>query len=121
MRPSKTLVGEDGAVAAFFLVQHADLNPDFQRECLMLMEELRSINHQEVYLPGMAYLTYRIRMADEKPQLYGTQVLINPQTKEIIIYPIEDPDNLEKRRAAHGLSSMEKYVEQVKKNYGVQK
>lgn len=119
--PSKTLVGEDGALAAFLLVQHADLNPDFQRECLVLMEELRLTNPQEVYLPAIAYLTDRIRMANQEPQLYGTQVLINPQTKEIIIYPIEDPDNLGKRRASYELPPMEEYLEQIKNAYGIKK
>ena len=117
--PSKTLIGEDGAAIAFLLVQHADLNLDFQKECLILMEELALRNRQEVYLPGIAYLTDRIRIADKKRQLYGSQVFIYPQTKEIIIYPIEDPDNLEKRRSAYGLPLMKEYVEQIKKAYGI--
>ncbi|MGD2109344.1 MAG: hypothetical protein PVI86_08115, partial [Phycisphaerae bacterium] len=36
--PTRTAVGSDGARAAWLLVQHAGLDPGFQRKCLTLME-----------------------------------------------------------------------------------
>lgn len=35
--PTKQLFGTDGANAAWLIVQHADLNPQFQPKCLDLM------------------------------------------------------------------------------------
>jgi hypothetical protein len=37
--PGKSLVGEDAAEVAWLLVQHADLDLDFQERCLPLLEE----------------------------------------------------------------------------------
>jgi hypothetical protein len=37
--PGKSLVGADGAQAAWLLVQHADLDREFQRQCLPLLKE----------------------------------------------------------------------------------
>src|SRR5262245_16811487 len=37
--PGKSIVGADGAFAAWLLVQHADADPDFQAYCLELMKE----------------------------------------------------------------------------------
>ena len=38
--PTNTLAGKDGANAAWLLVQHADADPKFQRQCLDLMSKL---------------------------------------------------------------------------------
>jgi len=38
--PGKRLIGEDGANAAWLLVQHADANLVFQKQCLALMKPL---------------------------------------------------------------------------------
>lgn len=37
--PGKSLVGADGALAAFLLVQHASADPAFQERCLVLIRE----------------------------------------------------------------------------------
>jgi hypothetical protein len=37
--PGKTLIGEEGAHNAWLLVQHADRNREFQKECLVLLEK----------------------------------------------------------------------------------
>ena len=38
--PTNTLAGKDGANAAWLLVQHADADPKFQRQCLDLMAKV---------------------------------------------------------------------------------
>ena len=68
--PTNTLVGKDGASAAWLLVQHADADPKFQRRCLDLMAKLPK---DEVSQSNLAYLTDRVLLAEGKKQLYGTQ------------------------------------------------
>lgn len=50
--PGKTLVGEDGANAAWLLVQHADEDREFQKRCLELMA---AAGPEEVSQGNLAY------------------------------------------------------------------
>lgn len=103
--PGKTLVGVDGAQAAWLLVQHADADPDFQKHCLTLM--LEGVKRGEVSPEHLAYLTDRVRVADKQEQLYGTQFRsINGKMEP---YPIEDEANLDDRRRKAGLLPMSEY------------
>ena len=69
--PGKGLVGLMGTQAAWLLVQHADHDPDFQSECLSLMEE--ALKAKDVIASNVAYLTDRVRVNKGLPQIYGTQ------------------------------------------------
>ena len=103
----KTLVGEGGAQNAWLLVQHADRDPEFQKHCLALMNKMPD---GEVSKKNVAYLTDRVLCADNKPQRYGTQVTIDPSTGKPKVKEVEDPDNLNKRRASVGLGTIEEYL-----------
>src|SRR5947209_12005319 len=65
--PTRTLVGNDGASAAWLLVQHADADRKFQRKCLDLMVKLPKA---EVSQTDIAYLTDRVLLAEGKRQVY---------------------------------------------------
>lgn len=65
--PTISMVGEDGADAAWTLAQHADADREFQTRVLALMEKL--LPSQEVRASLVAYLRDRVT----QPQRYGTQ------------------------------------------------
>lgn len=109
--PGKRLVGEDGAHAAWLLVQHADRDPDFQRRCLSLMEPLVTIG--EVTGTDFAYLYDRIAVAEQRPQRFGTQFGADREPR-----PIEDPAHVDERRASVGLGTMAEYRQQMLRVYG---
>jgi hypothetical protein len=67
--PGLSLVGEDGAHAAWLLVQHADASPEFQRRCLDLTTE--AVERGEATRRELAYLTDRVLLAEGQPQEYG--------------------------------------------------
>lgn len=119
--PTTSMVGEDGTAYAFLIVQHADRNPAFQKHSLELMQEVAANNPSEVYLSGVALLTDRVRLAQGQKQLYGTQVGINPQTKKLVLFPVENPDKLGERRVAYGLPPMEEYLKQLRDLYKLPK
>ncbi len=98
--PGTTLVGEDGADAAWMIAQHAIGEPPFQRRCLVLLREAAAKNQIPLWQP--AYLEDRIRMFEGKPQLYGTQYDWD-ENGEMSPLPIEDPAHADERRAALGL------------------
>jgi hypothetical protein len=72
--PGRTLVGDDGAQAAWLLVQHADHDPAFQRACLELLAG--AVQANEAGARHHAYLTDRVLLAEGSQQLYGTQFLV---------------------------------------------
>ena len=72
--PGKTLVGTDGAHAAWLLAHHADHDRPFQRRCLALLKE--AVKKGEATGQQLAYLTDRLCVAEKRPQVYGTQMLV---------------------------------------------
>jgi hypothetical protein len=111
--PGGILVGKDGALAAWLLVQHADADPKFQRTCLDLMVKLPK---DEVAQGNVAYLTDRVLLAEGKKQLYGTQFV--PVDGRLQPRPLEDETNVDRRRAAVGLPPLAEYIREAEKYYG---
>ena len=109
------LVGEDGAAAAFMLVQHA--NHEFQKEVLPLAKDA----FQSRTLPGREYalLLDRVLVGEGKPQVYGTQAKHLNQWKghEPVLQPIEDEKNVDKRRAEVGLPPLADYLKFLREMY----
>lgn len=107
--PSQSLVGSDGAEAAWLLAQHADADPAFQRSVLALIEPLVAAG--EVKASSYAYLWDRTH----DPQRYGTQGRCR-QDGKWEPRAIEDPDHVDARRAQVGLSPMAEYRGMVSKH-----
>jgi hypothetical protein len=103
--PGRTLVGEDGAQAAWLLAQHADRAPALQREFLEAMRD--AVGQSEASPARLAYLEDRMRVHDGQSQLYGTQFTIT--NGAFGPYPIEDQQRLDERRAAAGLEPFAAY------------
>lgn len=111
--PGKSLVGDDGAHAAWLLVQHADKDHDFQKRCLKLLA--RAAKAGEASAADHAYLTDRVLVAEKKKQLYGTQFRTVDGKMEP--YPIEDEKNVDRRRKEVGLPSLAEYRKTLEKVY----
>jgi hypothetical protein len=101
--PGRTLVGEDGAHAAWLLAQHAD--PESQSAFLDLLRA--AVGAGEASATDLAYLDDRVRMHAGQPQLYGTQFIHDQQG--LRPWAIEDPENLDQRRARAGLRPFADY------------
>lgn len=97
--PGRHKVGDDGAAAAFLIIQHAIGRPDVQRRGLMLM--LDAIPRGDANALDAAYLSDRIAVFEGRPQLYGTQ--FDWFEGELSPAPIADPEDVERRRASVGL------------------
>jgi hypothetical protein len=112
--PGKSLVGDDGAHAAWLLVQHADRDREFQRRCLGLLREAQ--HKGEATGQDLAYLTDRLLVADGKKQLYGTQFR-KAGEGPMEPNPIEDEANVDRRRKEVGLMPMAEYAAFVRAMY----
>lgn len=108
-----SVFGVAGDMQAWLIVQHADLQPEFQKMVLSRLEKLYPIG--ETSRANYAYLYDRVATNAPNPgqlQRYGTQgKCVGPGLWEP--NPIEDPDNVDQRRALMGLETMAEY----KKNF----
>ncbi|HUR08016.1 MAG TPA: DUF6624 domain-containing protein [Nonomuraea sp.] len=94
-RPGHDLVGQEGAL----LAQRADHDLDFQRRCSELLRD--AVDQGKGMRRQLAYFVDRVRVGEERPQVYGTRYhspggVLRPR-------PIEDHDGLDDRRARVGL------------------
>lgn len=106
--PGRSLVGEDGADAAWLIAQHAIAEPELQRQALVLVQD--AVERGEAPSWQAAFLDDRIRMFEGRPQLYGTQFDWDEEG-EMSPYPaIEEEETVDERRWAVGLRSLEEEI-----------
>jgi uncharacterized protein DUF6624 len=109
--PGKNLVGADASLAAFLIIQHADY--EYQKKYFPLMYE--AMKKGEIESRHLALLEDRILMREGKKQIYGSQLKRNEATGKYELWPIEDEENLDKRRTSVGLEPIAEYL----KNFGL--
>jgi hypothetical protein len=100
----KETVGEKGNSALFLVIQHADLAT--QLTYLPMMKE--AVANGKLSPGRLAILEDRIAIHQGRKQIYGSQLsTINQITR---VSPIEDPDNVDKRRKEVGLIPLAQYL-----------
>lgn len=92
--PTTSGYGDKAPQYAAFIVQHADL--PYQERYLPLMQA--AADAKELAPRHVAMLVDRILMRKKLPQRYGTQLTM--KDGELAVYPIEDPEHVDERRAA---------------------
>lgn len=102
--PELSDVGEEGAHAAWLILQHTP-DEEFQREMLAVVEE--AAERGEASRRAVALLTDRVLIRQGQPQRYGTQFKI--ADGELEFHPIEAPEAVDERRAEVGLPPLEEY------------
>ena len=109
--PGKSLVGEDGAHAAWIVVQHFDMDLDFQRFCL---EQMRlGFERGEVTAIELSFLTDRVLVHEGRPQRYGTQGAIGSPSPE-------EEARIDANRLAIGLEPWRVFIEKRRTYYAQQ-
>jgi hypothetical protein len=105
--PEISMVGEDGASAAFLIAQHAP--SDMLLEILPLLTA--AAERGEADKKDAALMIDRALMYQGKPQIYGTQLRRSETTGNLELWPIEDEANVDKRRAEIGLQPLGEYLD----------
>ncbi len=101
--PGRALVGEDGARAAWLILQHAIGHPALQRRGLVLLQE--AVARGEAAVVEAAMLEDRIRFFEGRPQKYGTQFDWD-EDGQLSPLPIEDRAGVDERRRSVGLGPL---------------
>ncbi|NHF59910.1 hypothetical protein FK220_011200 [Flavobacteriaceae bacterium TP-CH-4] len=110
--PGFDLVGKQGSLSFWLIAQHADWNPDFQQKVLLLLKE--EVDKGNANAQNYGYLVDRVRINTNRPQVYGTQLDYNEKGQA---FPknLENPKNVNKRRAELGMEVLEIYLNSVTK------
>lgn len=112
--PARTLVGSDGAHAAWLILQHS-ASTDFQQA--MLPSLWAAADQGEMTKADVAMLTDRVLVRTNHPQRYASQ--FSKRDGRLVPDSIEDLSGLEARRAAVGLPTMKEYVRMLGEMYGL--
>jgi hypothetical protein len=108
--PGPSLVGADGAAAAWLVLQHAIGDPPLMRRGLVL---LRGLGPGEADTAQLAMLEDRIRAFEGRPQRYGTQHDWDG-TGHLGPLSIEDPGRVDERRRSVGLGPLEEDTRRIR-------
>ncbi len=101
-------VGFNGSQVLFTVIQHADLIT--QEKYLPIIRE--AVKEGKTLASNLAILEDRVALRLGKKQIYGSQVWLDLKTGNKYVQPLEDPENVDKRRIEVGLSSMNEYLQE---------
>ena len=100
------VIGQQGNGTLFLVIQHADL--ETQEKYLPMLRD--AVQKGNARASDLALLEDRVALRQGKLQMYGSQIGRDPDTGESYVLPLEDPDNVDKRRASVGLGPLSEYT-----------
>jgi hypothetical protein len=100
------VVGRQGSSAIFLVIQHSEL--PIQEKYLPMMRE--AVKNKNAQGSSLALLEDRVALRQGKRQIYGSQVGRDNESGQHYVLPLDDPDNVDKRRAEVGLPPLADYV-----------
>ena len=110
--PVMSQVGSDGVKAFVLLMQHSG-DIELRKKSEKGMKQA----FKDKVLSANEYTNFIDRLLNDqgKPQIYGS----NFQMKDgkMVMHPVKDPKNLDKRRKAIGLPPISEYVKMLKEAY----
>ncbi|MBI1920479.1 MAG: hypothetical protein HYS23_05270 [Geobacter sp.] len=101
--PGISLVGKEGAEAAWLIVQHAVLDTAFMESCMALLGE--AVRSGDAEGRHFAYLQDRVLTMSGRPQIYGTQHNVDGNGT-VFPLPIENPAEIDDLRMEMGLGTL---------------
>lgn len=101
-----SVIGRQGNSTLFLVIQHSDQKT--QEKYLPMMRD--AVKKGNANASSLALLEDRILLGQGKRQIYGSQIGMDPETDKNYILPLDDPDHVDERRAAVGLSKLQDYI-----------
>jgi hypothetical protein len=112
--PGKSLVGDDGAEAAWTLALHTMHDPHVLRRCLRLLQAAAAAGDAEPW--QAAFLVDRVSLVERNVQVYGTTIC-RQQDGSFGPPLLEDPDQVDERRRAVGLPPLDQEIRKIEGFY----
>jgi hypothetical protein len=111
--PTIAKVGKPANEAAWLVIQHAIAKPKFMKRCLKLLK--KEVTNNPTNKIHYAYLSDRIAIFENKPQLYGTQFDWDEE-KKMSAQQFDDLKAVNKRRLAIGLNTLEEQTKKIRES-----
>jgi hypothetical protein len=105
--PTLEKVGKAASEAASLIIQHSIGRPDFMEKCAELLEN--EVNAHQADPSNLAYLTDRIAVFRNRPQLYGTQFDWD-ENGELNPNGFDDIMKVNERRISIGLNTLQEQI-----------
>ncbi len=99
-------VGDTASMTIFLVVQHSNLTN--RSKYLPIMRD--AVKRGKAKPKHLALLEDRVALEQGKKQIYGSQIGFNIIDSTNYVLPLEDPENVDKRRSAVGLEPIAEYV-----------
>jgi hypothetical protein len=110
-------VGVLGNEALFLVIQHAD-NETQEKYFPMIKEAVKTGKVPKQWVP---LFMDRLNLSRGEKQIYGSQVKRDTQTNLYYLRPLDDPDNVDKRRAECGLQPLADYLKMWNITWDIEK
>lgn len=109
-------IGLQGNSTLFLVIQHS--NQEIQEKYLPMMRE--AVKNGKAKASSLALLEDRVALRQGKRQIYGSQISRSPKTMKYFVSPLNDPDNVDKRRSNVGLCPIAEYVRYWQINWNIE-
>ena len=110
--PTSAVVDREGVAATYYILKNGGTY-ELQRDLLPVI--LAAIKKDPAQKPEFAGLFDRLRVSAGMKQIFGTQAVSTGGF--LVLYPIEDEQHVDDRRAEFGLSPMEDNVRNLERTY----
>jgi len=110
--PKNSVYGDYASDAAFLVLQHCGKLTIMEKYLPIMIE---AANNKELAWSSLALFIDRIKMKKGEKQIYGTQIIFNDSQQKLMVYPIENTQNIDSLRKSVGLIPISKYLE----SYGI--
>lgn len=100
------VIGSQGNTTLFLVIQHADI--ETQQKYLPMMRE--AVKNKKARASSLALLEDRTALRTGRKQIYGSQIE-RAEDGSYHVSALEDPENVDKRRAEVGLQPLNEYTQ----------
>ena len=100
------VVGRQGNSTLFLVIQHASLKVQ-EKYLPMFRVAVKKGNGSQ---RSLALMEDRVALRKGGRQIYGSQIGRDTETGEYYVSPLEDPENVDSRRAEVGMGKLKEYV-----------
>ncbi len=104
--PSEAVIGAQGNLTICNVIQHSA--NEIRLKYLPMMR--KAVKEKKLHPRLLARAEDRLATDQGKLQIYGGQIKYYPETKSFDVWPIADPENVDKRRADIGLEPIAEFL-----------